>query len=79
MYKIVIIDDNELTRRSIAKTIKRRLPDCSVVGDASDGREGLSCIQSVSYTHLDVYKRQAVTRTATRRRESLPAGNGPPC
>ena len=47
MYKIVIIDDNELTRRSIAKTIKRRLPDCSVVGDASDGREGLSCIQSV--------------------------------
>lgn len=47
MYKIVIIDDNELTRKSIAKTIKRQLPDCAIVGDASNGREGLSCIQSV--------------------------------
>ena len=42
MYKIVIIDDNELTRKSIAKTIKRQLPDCAIVGDASNGREGLS-------------------------------------
>lgn len=32
MYKIVIIDDNELTRKSIAKTIKRQLPDCAIVG-----------------------------------------------
>ena len=47
MYKIVIIDDNELTRKSIAKTIKRQLPDCAIVGDASNGWEGLSCIQSV--------------------------------
>lgn len=47
MYKIVIIDDNELIRKSIAKTIRRQLADCIVIGEASDGREGLNRILQV--------------------------------
>ncbi len=47
MYKVIIIDDNELTRKSIAKTIDKQIPQCTVVDDASDGKEGLLKILSV--------------------------------
>ncbi len=47
MYKIIIIDDIELTRKSIAKTIQRNLPDCTVVGEAADGQDGLQKILTI--------------------------------
>ncbi len=43
-YKVLIIDDELPIRMSLSKIITERIPECTVVGDAKDGNEGISKI-----------------------------------
>ena len=52
MYRLVIIDDEYYTLEGMKKIIDWEKYGVKITGTASDGTE------AVSYTHLDVYKRQ---------------------
>ena len=63
-------DSGYLTRRlvDVSQDLIIREPDCSIGRDSMPGmvieafREGKEMIEAVSYTHLDVYKRQRLAR-----------------
>lgn len=41
MYNILIVEDEELIRKSLIKTIQSNLPDCTVCGEAENAIEGI--------------------------------------
>ena len=66
--RVVIADDQDLVRNGF-KLILSSFENLKVVGEASNGREAVERVREtkpdvvpVSYTHLDVYKRQAFKR-----------------
>ena len=78
MLRILIVDDEPIFRMGLRAGISWSEYGCEIIGEASNGREALSIIQTqnpdiifldikmpgmdaVSYTHLDVYKRQLST------------------
>ena len=94
MYRVLLVEDEDIIRRGIRNSILWEELGCHVVGEAANGEEGVEAIKElqpdivitditmpvmdglamiaatkieydyaaiipVSYTHLDVYKRQA--------------------
>ena len=51
---VLIVDDHPLLRQGLALLINRE-PDLMVCGEAEEAQ---TAMKAVSYTHLDVYKRQ---------------------
>ena len=45
MKKVVVIEDEDLVRRGIVLTVDWQKVDCTVVGEAANGREGLALIR----------------------------------
>ena len=45
MLKVVVVEDEELVRRGIVLTVDWASVDCVVVGEASNGEEGLEVIR----------------------------------
>ena len=43
-YKVIIIDDELPIRKSLTQIINKRIPECSVVADAENGKDGISKI-----------------------------------
>ena len=43
---LFIVDDHEIVREGLRSLIDANIPDCQVVGEASDGREGLRLIRN---------------------------------
>ncbi|MBP3361349.1 MAG: response regulator [Clostridia bacterium] len=41
MYRILIVDDEILTRKNLCRIIETHLPDCEVCAEAEDGEDGL--------------------------------------
>ena len=58
----MVVDGSKLVRKLIGDTLRKELPSADVVGCAGlrEARAALS--RAVSYTHLDVYKRQMQAR-----------------
>lgn len=46
-FKIIIIDDEALIRRSVAKIIDNNLPECEVSGEAESASEGIKLIEKL--------------------------------
>ena len=70
LLKVVIVEDEEIIRNGLTFALNWLDMDCIIVGTAKDGAEGLETIRReqpdivpVSYTHLDVYKRQQLELT----------------
>ena len=55
---VLIVDDHPLLRQGLALLINRE-HDLTVCGEAEEAQAAMREIAAVSYTHLDVYKRQA--------------------
>ena len=51
MYKVLIIEDEELIRRGLVYTIDWLSLDCTVIGEAADGVQGL---QKIKEMHPDI-------------------------
>ncbi len=47
MYKVIVIEDEDLIRKGIAYTFNWLEYDCVVVGEASNGKEGINKINSL--------------------------------
>lgn len=47
MFKVLIIDDEEIIREGLTKTIDWEAIDCTIVGEAEDGDEGARLINSL--------------------------------
>ena len=45
MYKILLVEDEELIRKGLAYMVNWSELDCCVCGEASDGEEGLKLIR----------------------------------
>ena len=56
-FKIIIIDDEALIRRSVAKIIDNNLPECEVSGEAESASEGIKLIEKVKPDSIitDIY------------------------
>ena len=61
MTKLILVDDEQLILDSVSKYISNFLPEFEICGRFYDGED------VVSYTHLDVYKRQVHVNTEARR------------
>ena len=46
-FKVLIVDDEPMAVRAIAKVIEKHCPAYEVVGCAGDGEEGLSVLRKV--------------------------------
>ena len=56
--RVLIADDSLYMRRMLRQMLEGH-PDIDLIDEAKDGVEAVAkCISPVSYTHLDVYKRQ---------------------
>lgn len=47
-YKVLIVDDNQLTRQALAGTLDWASLDCEVLGEAADGVQGMEMIRRLS-------------------------------
>ena len=67
--KILIIEDEALLAESLKTLLELRGFEVEVVSDGESGAEyaetGIYDLLPVSYTHLDVYKRQMMNSAAT--------------
>ena len=58
MLRLMLVDDHEVVRLGMRALLERH-PSFTVVGEAATEDEAVAlALESVSYTHLDVYKRQ---------------------
>lgn len=48
MYRVLIVEDQEIIRRMLCDTVDWKSVGCEVCAHASSGEEGLRCIESVS-------------------------------
>lgn len=48
MYKILIVEDEELIRKGMRFAMDFESLDCTVVAEASNGEEGIACIQTIA-------------------------------
>ena len=66
-YKVIVADDEDVIRKGIVYLIDWDKLNCEIVQECTDGLQVLKYLEkntadivitAVSYTHLDVYKRQ---------------------
>ena len=58
MYKVLVVEDEEIIRKGLIKAIDWASQDCKVVGEASNGKEALTQIASLK---PDIYLRQSLS------------------
>ena len=55
MYKVLLVEDEKMIRKGLAYNFDWIGCECTIVGEAGNGEEGVEMIRSlnpVSYTHL---------------------------
>ena len=68
MLRAIIVDDEILVRATLEKMVDWAAEGFQLAGCYANGQAALEAMEPVSYTHLDVYKRQTWRWTTALRR-----------